>query len=303
MVNRRPRDESDCLQRAGDIETLIRPHEKDLGGFSVRRSLPSEKRRMVGPYVFFDHMGPARFAVGEGVDVRPHPHIGISTVTWLFDGEIIHRDSLGHHRPIRPGAVNLMTAGSGIVHSERTSAEERARGAALHGIQLWLALPAELQEMDPAFTHYPAETIPVVERPGSRVSVIIGEAYGVPSPVEVPSPTLYAEALFSGPADLALPDQYQERAVYVVDGEVMIGDDAVGAGCMAVIRPGPGVAVRSAGPARAMLIGGDAVPERRTMWWNFVSTSRERIERAKRDWTEGRFPEVPGETEFIPLPE
>lgn len=295
--------EPDCLQPPGDIDTLIRPHEKDLGGFSVRRSLPSKSRRMVGPYVFFDHMGPARFAVGEGIDVRPHPHIGISTVTWLFDGEIIHRDSLGHEQPIRPGAVNLMTAGRGIVHSERTSPKERTRGAAVHGIQLWLALPAELQEMEPAFTHYPAEALPVAEAPGVRVTVIIGEAQGVRSPVAVPSPTLYAEALFSGPADVPLPDHYQERAVYMVEGEVKIGNSALGAGDMAVIRPGSGVSIRAGGPARAMLIGGDALPGKRTVWWNFVSTSKARIEQAKRDWTEGRFAKVPGETEFIPLPE
>jgi len=302
-VTWRPCEDPDCLKQAGDVELLIRPRKKDLGGFSVRRALPAPERHMVGPYIFFDHMGPARFPVGEGIDVRPHPHIGISTVTWLFDGEIMHRDSLGYHQPIRPGAVNLMTAGSGIVHSERTPSEERERGAALHGIQLWLALPMELQETAPAFTHYPAETIPVVNGTGSRMSIVIGEAYGVRSPVEALSPTFYGEAVFSEAAKLPIPDTYEERAVYVVDGEVGIGDCAISAGEMAVIRRKAGAVLRTNGPARAMLIGGAPYPEDRTIWWNFVSTSKDRIEKAKQDWVGGRFPKVLGETEFIPLPE
>ncbi len=297
-----PCNEPDCIERSDEVELLIRPHEKDLGGFTVRRALPAKARRMVGPYIFFDHMGPARFPLGEGVDVRPHPHIGISTVTWLFDGEIIHRDSLGYHQPIQPGAVNFMTAGRGIVHSERTSPVERERGAALHGIQLWLALPAELQEIAPAFNHYLAEAIPVAESLEPRVTVIIGEVYGTRSPVEVLSSTLYVEALFSEPSQLILPDDYEERAVYLVEGELMIGDCKLEAGEMAVIRPGAIATIRSGGPARAMLIGGQSYPEKRTIWWNFVSSSKERIEEAKRDWSEGRFESVPGETEFIPLP-
>ncbi len=199
-----PCNEPNCIERSDEVELLIQPHEKDLGGFAVRRALPAKARRMVGPFIFFDHMGPARFPIGEGVDVRPHPHIGISTVTWLFDGEIIHRDSLGYHQPIQPGAVNLMTAGWGIVHSERISPVERERGAALHGIQLWLALPAELQETAPAFTHYPAETIPVAESLEPRVTVIIGEAYGARSPVAALSSTLYVEVLFSELSQLML---------------------------------------------------------------------------------------------------
>ena len=298
-----PCNEPDCIERSDEVELLIRPHEKDLGGFTVRRALPAKVRRMVGPYIFFDHMGPARFPIGEGVDVRPHPHIGISTVTWLFDGEIIHRDSLGFHQPIQPGAVNFMTAGRGIVHSERTSPVERERGAMLHGIQLWLALPAELQEIAPAFTHYPAETIPVAESLEPRVTVIIGEAYGARSPVETLSSTLYVEALFSEPSQLLLPDNYEERAVYLVEGELMIGDCKLETGEMAVIRPSASATIRSDGPARAMLIGGQSYPESRTIWWNFVSSSKERIEEAKRDWSEGRFGSVPGEIELIPLPE
>lgn len=294
--------EPDCTGRSGEVELLIQPHEKDLGGFTVRRALPARGRQMVGPYIFFDHMGPARFPEGEGVNVRPHPHIGISTVTWLFDGEIMHRDSLGYVQPIQPGAVNFMTAGRGIVHSERTSPEESARGATLHGIQLWLALPAEKQETAPAFTHYPAEAIPVADNEEPKITVIIGEAYGVRSPVETLSPTLYVEALFSGPARLSLPDHYEERAVYLVEGELAIGDCSLESGDMAVIRPGASTTIQSAGPARVMLIGGQAYPDRRSIWWNFVSTSKDRIEQAKRDWSEGRFESVPGETEFVPLP-
>jgi redox-sensitive bicupin YhaK (pirin superfamily) len=298
-----PSNEAECLARSGTVELLIRPREKDLGGFSVRRVLPSPERRMVGPYIFFDHMGPARFPVGQGVDVRAHPHIGISTVTWLFDGEIMHRDSLGFRQLIRPGAVNFMTAGRGIVHSERTPAEAREAGARLHGIQLWLALPEPLQESAPAFTHYPAEALPVLDKQGVRLSVVIGEAFGARSPVETLSPTLYAEALFAEPAELALPDGYEERAVYVVEGAAEIGSAAVAAGEMAVIRPGEKAKMRAAGQTRAMLIGGDVHREARIIWWNFVSSSKARIEQAKRDWREGRFAPVPDESEFIPLPE
>jgi redox-sensitive bicupin YhaK (pirin superfamily) len=295
--------EPQCLEGTREVKLLVRSRERDLGGFSVRRVLPNAKRRMVGPYIFFDHMGPSRFAVGEGIDVRPHPHIGISTVTWLFDGEIMHRDSLASVQPIRPGAVNFMTAGSGIVHSERTGPQERAKGAALHGIQLWLALPAELQETAPAFTHYPADSIPATEVGAVKVSVIVGEAFGLVSPVATPWPTLYGEALFAGASDLRLPDGYEERALYVVDGSVGIGDQTVAAGEMAVLRAGAAPVVRAEGPARAMLLGGAAYPEQRTIWWNFVSTSPERIEQAKQDWAQGRFARVPGDDEFIPLPE
>ena len=295
--------EPQCLEGTSEVELLVRSRERDLGGFSVRRVLPNAKRRMVGPYIFFDHMGPSHFAIGEGIDVRPHPHIGISTVTWLFAGEIMHRDSLASVQPIRPGAVNYMTAGRGIVHSERTPPHERAKGSALHGIQLWLALPAELQETAPAFTHYPTETIPSTEVGGVKLSVIIGEAFGLTSPVATAWPTLYGEALVTGASDLTLPDGYEERALYVVDGSVRIGDQTIAAGEMAVLRPGAAVKVRADGPARVMMIGGAPFPEERTIWWNFVSTSPERIELAKRDWTQSRFDPVPGDDEFIPLPE
>lgn len=299
----RPCNEPEFAERGGDVELLIRPRERDLGGFTVRRVLPSPARRMVGPYIFFDHMGPATFPPGEGISVRPHPHIGLSAVTWLFEGVIMHRDSLGYRQPIRPGAVNFMTAGSGIVHSERTPPEESAEGATAHGIQLWLALPSAEEEAAPSFTHYAAKVIPVTETLGPRLSVIIGEAYGLRSPVTAVSPTLYAEALFGEGGELPLPDAYEARAVYMVSGGATIGDSAIGEGEMAVIRPGTAGSIRTEGPARAMLIGGEPFPEDRTIWWNFVSSTEERIERAKEDWREGRFPPVPGDDEFIPLPE
>ena len=298
-----PNNEPTCEERSDAIILLIRSHAKDLGEFTVRRSLPSAKQRMVGPYVFFDHMGPAQFPVGQGVAVRPHPHIGIATVTFLFDGEIMHRDSLGYVQPIRPGDVNYMTAGKGIVHSERTPPELLQSGATLHGIQLWLALPAEFEEVDPAFVHYPAEDIPVTHEFGPMVTVIMGEAYGVRSPVENLSPTLYAEVLFSGPEQLALPDAYTERAVYVVEGEVLIGDCALTSGDMAVIETGSVVSMKTSAPARVMIIGGEPFPEKRYIWWNFVSTSDERIQQAKQQWKDGDFVQVPDEAEFIPLPE
>lgn len=290
-------------QHADEIELLIRPQEKDLGGFAVRRALPHEDRAMVGPFTFFDHMGPAQFPVGEGVGVRPHPHIGISAVTWLFDGEIVHRDSLGYVQAIRPGDVNFMIAGNGIVHSERTSEDEKARGARLHGIQLWLALPVSLEETEPAFTHYPAEAMPATQDDAVRATVVIGEAFGMISPVTSLSPTLYAEGLFTGAGTLSVPDNYEERAVYVVEGTVTTGTASCEAGDMAVLRPHVSADIHTVGPARVMLIGGEPFPEERTLYWNFVSSSPERIERAKRDWLDGNFAMVPGETEFIPLPD
>ena len=295
--------EPECTDRADEVELLIRPRDRDLDGLKIRRLLPSAKRRLVGPYVFFDHFGPVRFPAGQGIDVRPHPHIGLATVTYLFTGEIMHRDSLGCVQAIRPGAVNLMVAGRGIVHSERTPPERRQEGAELHGIQLWLALPAALEETDPAFTHYPAADIPMVEGKGSRISVIMGEAFGACSPVRTLTPTLYVEALFAEPGRLDLPASRSERAVYLVEGRAALGTCLLEPGTMAVIRPGAEVSIEAEGPARAMLIGGEPLPEKRTIWWNFVSTSKDRIEKAKRDWRGGRFDQVPGETELTPLPD
>jgi redox-sensitive bicupin YhaK (pirin superfamily) len=292
-----------CTDKAGPIELVIEPRERDLGGFSVRRVLPSAKRRMVGPFIFFDQMGPTLFAPGQGIDVRPHPHIGLATVTYLFEGEIIHRDSLGSLQAIRPGAVNWMIAGSGIVHSERTDPERRRTGAALHGIQSWVALPAAAEETAPSFRHYPAEMLPVVARDGVTVRLIAGTAFDLTSPVAVFSPMFYADADFGAGAVLDLPAEHRERAIYVVDGDVTAAGQSVVAGTMAVFAPDAAIAIRAARPARAMLLGGAPFAERRHIWWNFVSSSEERIARAKADWREQRFAAIPGETDFIPLPE
>ncbi|MCP5152785.1 MAG: pirin family protein [Ectothiorhodospiraceae bacterium] len=286
---------------AAVVTQVIEPRPRDLGGFSVRRVLPSSTRPAVGPFVFLDEMGPARFGPGEGIDVRPHPHIGLATVTYLFEGEILHRDSLGCVQPIRPGAVNLMTAGRGIVHSERTAPEVRAAGSTLHGIQSWMALPDEAEEVAPAFVHHPAGTLPVHAADGVRATVIIGRALGLESPVQVAIETLYLDVALEAAGRLELPDATPERAVYVVEGAVRIGDRAIEPGTMAVLAAGAPVAIEAAARSRAIVLGG-ASPGPRHIWWNLVSSRRERIEQAKRDWVEGRFPPVPGEHEFIPLP-
>jgi redox-sensitive bicupin YhaK (pirin superfamily) len=288
------------------IEIVIQPRTRDLGGFTVRRSLPAAVRRAVGPFVFFDHMGPAGFAPGDGIDVRPHPHINLATVTYLFEGEILHRDSLGSEQPIRPGAVNWMTAGSGIVHSERSPAATRKSGARVHGLQLWVGLPTAHEEDAPAFHHHPAAAIPEVERPGARLRVVAGAAYGATSPVAVLSPTLYVDVHLERGAELALPDEHAERAAYVIDGAAADADDAGathGPGAMLLFAPGPArLVAREA--TRVVLLGGAPLDGERHVYWNFVSSSRERIERAKDDWRARRFPLVPGdEVDFIPLPE
>jgi len=283
------------------IELLIDPREKDLGGFSVRRVLPFSERRMVGPWVFFDHAGPVQFDPGNGIDVRPHPHIGLATVSYLFEGAILHRDSLGFEQRIVPGAINWMTAGSGIVHSERTPDDLRASGHKLELLQLWLALPDDKQEIPPHFSHYAAASIPQTQSDGVQIRVLIGEAHGVKSPVETYSPTLYAEYLLDEGASLVLPAP-KERAVYVVDGAVDIGDQTVARNTMAVLCGEQDVAVRARKGSRLVLIGGDPVGKRH-VYWNFVSTSKERIEQAKQDWMRGNFASVPGDKTYIPLPE
>jgi len=285
------------------IELLIAPRPRDLGGFSVRRVLPVAARRMVGPFIFYDHMGPAVMPVGEGVDVRPHPHISLATVTYLFEGEIVHRDSLGNFQPIRPGDVNWMLAGRGIVHSERSSPEERRRGVHLHGIQSWVALPKVHEEDAPSFEHHPAPSLPVLRRDGATLVVIAGTAYGARSPAPVVSPTLYVDARLESGARLAVDLSHPERAVHVVEGDVRCDGQPIAPGVMAVLRPGARVVVEAAGPARVMLVGGAPLDGPRHIFWNFVSSSKERIERAADDWRAGRFPKVPGdEKEFIPLP-
>ncbi len=293
--------EPSTARTSGTIALRIKPHEKDLGEFTVRRVLPAAQRRRVGPFVFFDHMGPAEFPPGAGIQVRPHPHIGLATITYLFQGEIIHRDSLGIVKAIQCGAVNLMTAGRGIVHSERAG-DDLNTHSRLHGIQSWIALPVEDEECEPGFLHYPADSLPEIATAGGTVRVIMGEAYGFSSPVKAYSPTLYLECRLAAGALLTLPDQYAELAIYVVTGEVSIDDESYPGGVMAVATAANTVTVEATADTRFMVIGGTALGER-TVWWNFVSSSKARIEQAKLDWKEGRFAAVPGETEFIPLPE
>lgn len=285
------------------IETIIEARKRDLGGFTVGRLLPSSARRLVGPFIFFDHIGPAELAPGQGIDVRPHPHINLATVTYLFDGEIVHRDSLGSQQPIRPGAINWMTAGRGIVHSERTGPDSRKTGSRLHGIQLWVALPKTHEETEPEFRHYPAPRLPALEAPGVRMRILIGTAYGATSPVQTLSSLFYVEATMFEGGELLLPSEHEERAAYVAEGVIRCGTERVEALHMVVFAPGSRSVLRAESPARVLLLGGAPMDGERYIWWNFVSSSKARIEQAKRDWKEGRFPKVPGETEFIPLPE
>lgn len=304
MSNLSTQSEHNCQFNEGcdALKLVIQPHAKDLGGFSVRRSLPSLECRMVGPWIFFDHMGPANFPAGEGINVRPHPHIGIATVTYLFEGEILHRDSLGNEQPIRPGDLNLMVCGSGIVHSERQRDEIKSQPQTLHGLQLWLALPEEQEEIDAAFYHYPEATLPATEVNGVPLRVMMGSAYGLNSPVKTFAETLYVEAALKSGQDLELPNA-PERAVYVAAGEIRIGDRVIPEFSMAVLSEADAVRVEALADARIALVGGESVG-RRFIEWNFVSSRRERIEQAKQDWRERRFALVPGdEEEFIPLPE
>ena len=284
------------------IELLIEPATKDLGEFTVRRALPDKRRQRVGPFIFFDHMGPADFPPGTGVNVRAHPHIGLATITYLFAGEILHRDSLGYVQAIRPGEINWMTAGKGIVHSEKASPELLESGQELHGLQTWVALPLEHEEAEPRFEHYPAGGIPSVVRDGVEIRVVIGSAYGETSPVKTASETLYVELLFAAGSSLELP-KAQELAIYVVDGSIELDGQTVGAGILAVLVNGAAPTVKAAGKVHVMLCGGDTLEGDRIVWWNFVSSSRERLEQAKREWLDGKFDEVPGEIDFIPLPE
>jgi redox-sensitive bicupin YhaK (pirin superfamily) len=262
------------------------------------------RRRLVGPFAFFDHMGPADLPPGSGIDVRPHPHIELATVTYLFDGEIDHRDSLGSFQTIRPGDVNWMLAGRGIVHSERSGPEARARGGRIHGIQSWVALPVEHELTEPRFEHHASTTIPRVVLPGVTLSVIAGTAYGVRSPVDVLSPTIYVHAQMDAGAVLPVDDAHEVRAIYVVEGALGCEATSVPAGTMAVLRAGAAVKLTAQGASRVMIVGGARLVGERHIDWNFVSSSKERIEQARRDWKEGRFPKVPGdEIEYVPLPE
>ncbi len=285
------------------LANVIEARPRDIGALTVARVLPSVARRMVGPFVFFDHMGPAQLAAGHGLDVRPHPHIGLATVTYLFEGEIIHRDSLGSHQAIRPGDVNWMTAGRGIVHSERTRAELRHTAQRLNGLQLWVALPTEHEDTAPQFHHHPAATLPVLELQGARIRVLAGTLFGQRSPVTILSPLFYADAALQPGCELTVPAECSERAAYVIDGEIECAGERTGPGRMLVFAAGAPVRLRSERGARIALIGGEPVGPRH-LYWNFVASSLERIEQAKADWRAGRFPRVPGdEREFIPLPE
>jgi redox-sensitive bicupin YhaK (pirin superfamily) len=284
------------------IAIVLEPRARDLGSFAVRRALPDARQRSVGPFVFFDHMGPVDLPPGEGIDVRPHPHIGLATVTWLFEGALAHRDSLGNVQVIRPGDVNWMTAGRGIVHSERTPAPERAQGGRIHGIQAWVALPADHEEAAPAFHHHPAATIPAFVRDGAACRLIAGSAFGHRSPVATFAPMFYLAADLPAGAPMAVPDEHAERALYVAEGSVRVGAVALRAGQMAVFDSGPAEPVVACADSRTLLCGGAPLDGPRHLWWNFVSSSRERIERARDDWQAGRFAAVPGETDRIPLP-
>jgi redox-sensitive bicupin YhaK (pirin superfamily) len=287
-----------------EIEAVLVPPVRQLDDdVTVRRALPSAKRMMIGPFIFFDQMGPAHFTDGRGLDVRPHPHIGLATVTYLFEGEILHRDSLGAVQPIRPGEVNWMTAGRGIAHSERTAPEVRARGGALHGIQVWVALPRSDEETAPSFVHHGSTELPVFEEQGATVRLIAGTMHGSASPVKVFSSMFYADAQLEAGARIALPDEHEERAFYVVEGTVELGHGRIETGQLAIVRPGKSLSLRALTRSRIMLLGGARADGPRHIWWNFVSSSLERIHQAKEDWIANRFERVPGETEFIPAPE
>ena len=291
----------DVIPGCGAIDIILEPRKKDLGGFAVRRALPTRERKMVGPWIFFDHMGPADFAAGTGIDVRPHPHIGIATVTYLFEGEILHRDSLGSLQAIRPGDINLMVTGRGIVHSERETTELRNSNHRLHGLQLWLALPEADEEVAPAFHHYPGADIPTTTVDGVPVRVMMGSAYGCSSPVATFAETLYVEAHLQAGQSLTLPDA-EERAVYVAAGALRARDTDIPEYAMAVFKPHEGVVVEAQKESRIAIIGGEKLGKR-YIDWNFVSSREQRIAQAIDDWKAGNFDKVPGDSEeFIPYP-
>ena len=284
------------------IQTIT-PTTHDLGGFKVHRTLPSRPRTMVGPFIFFDQMGPAHLPVGEGIDVRPHPHINLATVTYLFAGAIDHRDSLGTVARIEPGAVNLMTAGHGIAHSERSPADQRAAGPDLSGIQTWLALPERHEEIDPAFEHQPVDALPMVEAHGARARIIMGSLWGAAAPTTQYAASIYADIELAPGAAVPIDADADERAVYVAMGEASLDGMPLDPQTLYVLRPGAAATLRSANGGRVMLCGGEAFATPRHVWWNFVSSSRERIEQAKADWQAGKFPLIPGDDqEWIPIP-
>lgn len=294
-----------CPPPPPGIDLVIIPRAHDVGNFEVRRALPAKERQMVGPFIFFDQMGPGEFLTGQGLDVRPHPHIGLSTVTYLFEGEVLHRDTLGSRQAITPGALNWMTAGRGIAHSERSDESRRDHPLPLFGIQSWVALPKHAEETAPSFTHHPASALPLVEEGGMTLRLIAGDGWGLKAPVAVSSPCFYADVTLTPGGRVPMPEEHEERAAYVVAGSASVAGTAFEAGRMLVFRAGDALAL-TAGPegARLLLLGGAVMDGPRYMFWNFVSSSRERIQQAKDDWKAGRFGLVPGdEKEFIPLPE
>jgi redox-sensitive bicupin YhaK (pirin superfamily) len=287
------------------IENLIIPRSSDIGGFAVRRALPTRQRRLVGPFIFFDRMGPALLKPGEALDVKPHPHIGLSTVTYLFDGEIKHRDSLGTELVIRPGDINLMTAGRGIVHSERTPEKLRGNPLSISGLQTWLALPDHMEEMDPAFTHTGREAMPLIDIKGASGRVVIGDLGGISSPVSAFTDTLYVDLSLEAGVTFPFAADHEERAIYILSGTLEVAGDVFAADQLLAFRPGDDITLKGGiGGCHIMLFGGAALNSKRYIWWNFVSSSKERIEQAKEEWRTGRFDIVPGdEEEFVPLPQ
>jgi redox-sensitive bicupin YhaK (pirin superfamily) len=284
------------------ISQVIVPRTVDLGDFAVRRALPSARTRMVGPFIFFDHFGPAEFRAGNGLDVRPHPHIGLATVTYLFDGEIMHRDSLGTAVAIRPGEVNWMTAGRGIVHSERTRPERRIDHEPIHGLQMWVALPAAKEEMEAGFAHHETAEFPVVKDNGKNLRVVVGSLYGASSPVPTVHETIFGDVHLKSGSRLPLDADNEERAVYVIDGVIDISGDKFEAGRLLVFKPGDTVTISAVTDTHFVILGGAPMDGPRHIWWNFVSSRKERIEQAKAEWKAGHFGKVPGdEFEFIPL--
>jgi redox-sensitive bicupin YhaK (pirin superfamily) len=285
------------------IQEVLRPHERDLGeGFMVRRLLPAAARQMVGPFVFLDHMGPSTFAPGAGIDVRPHPHIGLSTATYLFEGVILHRDSLGTLQEIHPGDVNWMTAGRGIAHSERTPPALRVSGAHLHGLQFWVALPKHAEQTEPSFQHHPGASLPRVDGQGYSITLIAGQGWGLTSPVQTHSPLFYADVQCHSSGCFPIPAEHAERAVYVISGEARLGEEILTPGLVYVLQANSPAVVEVDGAARLVVFGGAPLEGPRRIWWNFVASDTALIEQAKLDWEAGRFDPVPGEDERIPLP-
>lgn len=287
---------------ASAIEQILMPRVADLGGFQVRRALPARQRQMVGPFIFLDSFGPANFAIGDGMDVRPHPHIGLATVTYLMDGEIMHRDSLGSACPIRPGDLNWMSAGRGIVHSERTPPSERTKGARMQGLQAWVALPKHAEESEATFAHHDRDTLPRIACKNKDVRLIAGTLFGKRSPVTIASELFYADVALAAGAKLPLDPEHEERALYLLKGEISIAGDVFKGEQLLVFRPGDRMTIAAVTDCRFQLMGGAPLEGPRHIWWNFVSSSRERIDQAREDWMRGRFDTVPGDSEMIPAP-